>query len=292
MHGTLSHLKRFIHWLAGQPGYRSRLQYSDADYFNLSEKDVRIATAKREQVGPTLEQIRYVLAHMPTVTDIQKRDRALIALTILIGARDRAIASLKLKHVDLTRGCVEQDARQVNTKFSKTFTSCFFPVGDDVRQVIDEWVSHLREALLWGDDDPLFPATRMIVGTSRKFEVAGLERAHWSSAARIRAVFRHAFTDAGLPYFNPHSFRHTLVRLGQVLCKTPEEFKAWSQNLGHENVLTTLTSYGPVALNRQAEIIQALAESNAVESSMQVENLAKALLREMQGAGIVVGGGQ
>jgi len=292
MHATLSHLKRFIHWLAGQPGYRSRLQYSDADYFNLSEKDVRVATAKREQVGPTLEQVHHVLAQMPCDTDIQKRDRALVALTILTGARDRAVASLRLKHVDLTRGCIEQDARQVKTKFSKSFTSYFFPVRGEVRTIVEEWVTYLRGALLWGDDDPLFPATHVIVGPSRKFEASGLVRAHWSSAAPIRAVFRQAFADAGLPYFNPHSFRHTLVRLGQVMCQTPEAFKAWSQNLGHENVLTTLTSYGPVATSRQGEIIKALAEPNAGDSSVEMAILAKALVKEMQGAGIVVGGGR
>ena len=51
--------------------------------------------------------------------------------------------------------------------------------------------------------------------------------------------FAKPLSAAGLPYFNPHSFRNTLVRLGQEICKTPEEFKAWSQNLGHEKVLTT-----------------------------------------------------
>ena len=49
LHATLAHLKRFFHWLAGQPGYKSRLKYCDANYFNLSEKDVRVATASREQ---------------------------------------------------------------------------------------------------------------------------------------------------------------------------------------------------------------------------------------------------
>jgi hypothetical protein len=33
------------------------------------------------------------------------------------------------------------------------------------------------------------------------------------------------------------SLHNTLVRLGQDLCQPPEEFKAWSQNLGHEKVL-------------------------------------------------------
>src|ERR1700682_3869155 len=41
--------------------------------------------------------------------------------------------------------------------------------------------------------------------------------------------------------FNPHSFGNTFVRPGQDLCKSPEAFKAWSQNLGHETVLTTFT---------------------------------------------------
>jgi integrase len=62
---------------------------------------------------------------------------------------------------------------------------------------------------------------------------------------------------AGLSYFNPHSFRKTLAQI----CKTPEEYKAWSQNLGHENVLTTFSSYGDVARHRQAEIIRALGKS-------------------------------
>lgn len=82
LNATLAHVKRFFHWLAGQPGYKSRLQYSDADYFNLSEKDVRIATARREQTGPTLEQVKHVIALMPADTDIQRRDRALIAFPL------------------------------------------------------------------------------------------------------------------------------------------------------------------------------------------------------------------
>ena len=50
LNAPLAHLKRFFQWLAGQPGYKSRLQYSDADYFNLPGKDVRVARARREQV--------------------------------------------------------------------------------------------------------------------------------------------------------------------------------------------------------------------------------------------------
>jgi integrase len=148
----------------------------------------------------------------------------------------------------------------VNTKFSKTFATWFFPVGNDVRQVVIEWINYLRRVKLWGLDDPLFPATKIIVGDTRHFEASGLDRKHWHSATPIRAVFKRAFTAAGLPYFNPHSFRKTLALLGGQICKSPEEYKAWSQNLGHEHVLTTFSSYGDVGRQRQAEIIRGLGE--------------------------------
>ena len=127
LHATLTAAEAVL-LLAGRAArYKSRLQYSDADYFNLSEKDTRIATAQREQKAPTLEQIRHVIQTMPDSNEIERRNRALVAFTLLTGARDQRIASMKLKHVDLIEGCVHQDARDVKTKFSKTFTTFFFP---------------------------------------------------------------------------------------------------------------------------------------------------------------------
>lgn len=284
LHATLANLKRFFQWLAGQPGYKSKFQYSDADYFNLSENDVRVATARREQKAPTLEQIKHTLAAMPSETEIELRNRALMAFTLLTGARDSAIASMKLKHIDLHAGSVYQDARDVRTKFRKSFTTYFFPVGNEVQAIVEDWVACLREVKLWGNDDPLFPATRIEYGASRQFEVAGLDRRNWSNATPIRTVFREAFERAGLPYFNPHSFRNTLVSLGEQICSSPEDFKAWSQNLGHEQVLTTFLSYGQVATKRQGEIIQGLAISSRNKIQPDMRELAKALVLEMREA--------
>lgn len=291
LHATLAHLKRFFQWLAWQPGYKSRLQYSDADYFNLSEKDSRVATAKRERPAPTLEQVKHAITAMPCNTETERRNRALMAFILLTGARDSAVASLKLKHVDLAAGCVYQDAREVKTKFSKTFTTYFFPVGDEIRQILADWVSYLRQEQLWGNDDPLFPATRVAVGASQQFAACGLERRHWSNATPIRTIFREAFEAAGLPYFNPHSLRKTLVRLGESVCKTPEEFKAWSQNLGHEEVLTTFYSYGEVSERRQSELIKALATPGA-RAETEAEAFARLVAGYMQqGLGVPAASG-
>src|SRR5262249_62002350 len=72
---TLNVLRAFFLWLAGQPGYRSRISYSDADYFRLSEKDTRIAKTTRERPVPNLEQIRGVLEamHFSTGLEIPRR---------------------------------------------------------------------------------------------------------------------------------------------------------------------------------------------------------------------------
>jgi site-specific recombinase XerD len=169
LHATLTQLKRFFQWLSREIGYKSRVQYSDAEYFNLSEKDVRVATAQREQKAPTLEQAKHVIKTMPVLTEMDLRNRALLAFTLLTGARDSAIASMKLKHVDLIAKCINQDAREVNTKSSKTFKTFFFPVGNEIHKILAEWVSYLRDVKLFGNDDPLFPATRVALGTARQF---------------------------------------------------------------------------------------------------------------------------
>ena len=80
LHSVLSALRNFFFWLADQPGYRSRIPYSSADYFNLSAKDTRVAKARRERPVPTIEQIKHVLRTMPADSEIERRNRAFIAV--------------------------------------------------------------------------------------------------------------------------------------------------------------------------------------------------------------------
>ena len=211
--------------------------------YRYNDLQVRwIAKADCERPVPTLDQIRRVIASMPTNSDVEKRDRALIAFAIFTGARDDAIASILIRHVDPDRRTVFHDARDVRSKNGKTFTSTFFPVGEDIESIVTDWISFLKEEQLFGPDDPLFPATKVSVGTDGLFAADGLDEIDWRNATAIRRIFRQAFEGGELPYFNPHSFRKTLGALGEKLCRTPVEFKAWSPNLTHENVLTTFTS--------------------------------------------------
>lgn len=103
----------------------------------------------------------------------------------------------------------------------------------------------------------------------------------------MRGIFKEAFERVGLPYFNPHSFRNTLAILGEKICKTAEQWKAYSQNFGHSSPMTTFTSYGEVPPYRQAELLRDLAEpKQAGETTIQTVVLDDAqVLRIIKGLG-------
>jgi len=261
---TLKALKRFFSWLPGQTGYKTRLRYEWAEYFNPSLKDLAIARAHRERRVPTIEQVLRVVRLMPGDTPMERRDRALVALIALTGARDNAVASLRMKHIDIADEMIFQDGRDVRTKFSKTISTWFFPVGEDFERIISEWVIYLREELGFGAESPLFPQT--VTTFVEGIPVTSLGGVGWATASPIRGAFKAAFEAASMPYFNPHSFRHMLVQLGMEVCTTPEQFKAWSQNLGHDGVLTTFNSYGDVPSHRQRDLIRGVMAANADEA--------------------------
>jgi|SRR3954454_17007137 hypothetical protein len=46
---TLKHLRNIFLWLSREPGFRSAINANDANYFNPSDQDTRIASARREK---------------------------------------------------------------------------------------------------------------------------------------------------------------------------------------------------------------------------------------------------
>lgn len=285
MLSTLRDLRAFFFWLAHLPGFKSHIAYADADYFNLSDKDVTIARARREKRVPTLEQVHHVLACMPHATTLERRDRALIAFAALTGARVAALISLRLDHIDLAKGLIDQDARTVHTKFGRSFLTYFMPIGGEALVIASAWVEELRRDHLWADADRLFPATEMGLDETGGFRAVGLRRQGWATSQPARDIFRRAFASAGLPYFNPHSFRDMLVRHAMRLDLSPEQMKAWSQNLGHTDVLTTFTSYGNVPAHRQGELIRAQRERPAGAANTEQIAMLESMIKTLKAGG-------
>ena len=151
--------------------------------------------------------------------------------------------------------CVHFDGRVVNTKFGKTFSTGFYPMGGVLEDVLRDWVRELREGHLFSDTDPIFPKTRVAVGPDRHFTAQGIAREPWASPSSAAKIFKEAFRAHNLPPYSPHRVRDTNAELAKDFCRTPEDYKAWSQNMGHENVMTTFLSYGSVAPGRQMELM-------------------------------------
>lgn len=271
MLSTVNALQEFFRWLAYQPSYKSRINVPDIEYLNLTDKETSVAKTLKYRAFPTLAQIHKTVFSMPVETDIQRRDRALLAFAILTGMRDNALASLRLKHVDLAHNpvLIRQEPDIVRTKFSKQIMTFFFPVGDDIRDVALNWVRELLDTKLYSLNHPVFPRTKLGHDGNQSFAVQGLEPFCWSNTTPIRRIFKEAFEGAGLPYFNPHSFRHTLGHMAAQFCRSPEQLRAWSQNLGHENIQTTLTSYSKIDPYRQGEVMKGLSSQEDDKEAMQ-----------------------
>ena len=254
--GVLREAKAFFKWLADQPGYRSKLSHSDADYLS---SDRRSETARRSSCWkphPSPRDVMRALDHMPVGTVIERRNRALVAFLFLTASRETAAISLRLGDVDLHQSCVHFNGRTVATKFGKSFTTAFFPYDPRIETIVREWIEELRAGHGFSIGDPLFPKTKVGVGPDRKFAALGIGRDPWASASSAAGIFKQAFAEAGLPPFSPHRVRDTVVELASDHCRTPEDFKAWSQNMGHEDVLTTFRSYGSVPQGRQVELME------------------------------------
>jgi integrase len=257
---TLRDLRAFFLWLAQEPGYRSKIAFSDADYFNLSDKDVAIACASRKADPPTVEQLRRVLEAMPTTTVLERRDRALVAFACSTGARAAALASFRLGQVNVAEGVVEQEARSVRTKFAKTFRTDFHPLVPGAAEIVTAWCAELEGDHAWGPNHPLFPQAEMGLAPDGGFTPVGLARKGWAATQPVRDVFKRAFAAASLPYKNPHLMRDMLVHRYMEMELSPAQLKAMSQSLGHSDALTTLTSYGQLPTHRQSELIRSIAE--------------------------------
>lgn len=254
--GTLREVKAFFAWLADQPGYKSKISHSEVAYLTPDRKSEAARRSSLWKPHPSLEQVRSLIRHMPTETVVLRRDRALVAFLFLSGSREGAAITLRLGHVDLRNTCVQFDGRTVHTKFSKSFTTSFFPVGTEVELVVRNWIQELRTVHLFSDTDPLFPKTKVGLGSGRQFKALGIAREPWASPSSAAKIFKQAFASAGMPPFSPHRVRDTLTELAREHCRSPEDYKAWSQNLGHDSVLTTFNSYGSVSPGRQMELIK------------------------------------
>lgn len=112
------------------------------------------------------------------------------------------------------------------------------------------------------------------------FECCEVEPVFWKSTNPIRQILKDRSERANLPYYHPHSFRHAAIVLSLRRCRNAEEIKAVSQNFGHENIGTTLLTYGKLDNYRVNEIIDKV-DFSAI-GGMNDREKVKDFLRELE----------
>ncbi len=269
---TINNIREFFTWLVTHSQFIGKIDGRAVEYLRLSDNANRAARATREKKAPTLEELQKTLEGMPYKTDIQKRDRAIFAFVIITCVRDDALVSLKRKHVSAEDKVVWQDPKIVRTKGRKGIVTRFVSqVMPEAEAVVLEWLQYIDDVLGFLPNDPLFPKTLVKNNPeSLVFEAQGLSREHWANAGPVRELFKQAFHAVDIPYYNPHLFRNAVCKWG-LKNLTSYEYKALSQNIGHEHAMTTYNSYAKLSEDEQLEAVANIGTVNTDLQSITIE---------------------
>ncbi len=280
----LRHLKDFFIWLSGQAGYKSKIDLDTVSYLSLDKKQVRLATAPKPVKFPSLEYVKKLTDSIEIITEIDKRDRALIAFLLLSGMRDKAICTLPICCFDRNTLEINQDPKfGVETKFGKAIYSKILRIDNKLLEYILNWSEYLEKDKLFSSTDPLFPRNKVHMSeNSYCFESSEIEPYYWKSTNSIRKILINRSEKAGLKYYNPHSFRHSTVNLAFKACRNGEELKAISQLVGHENLKTTMMSYGTLDQHRLNEVVDDLDFSESSDNDQEMFEEYKKFIRKIK----------
>lgn len=248
---AVNSVKSFFQWMVMDERIKGRAARKPINGLRLKLKDRTASRARKAKPIPSVAQIEAAVKAMPKTTAIERRNRGLVAFTLVSGARDGAIISMRVKHVGLINKQVHQDPNEVDTKAGKQINTWFFPVGEFFIQEVEDYLDYLKTEQGFTANDYLFTSSARGRDENDQFCIVGISKARWANAQPMRDIFRAAFNAVDLPYFNPHSFRKTLMARAYEMELSGEEIKAWSQNLGHEKLDTSVNNYGPVSLDRQ-----------------------------------------
>lgn len=253
-----SHLRAFFTWLSKRPGFRHLSEMPD--YFELPRRFTQRALPKPKGY-PEIEEAQALLTTMPVATLKDRRARAIYACAYVCGLRANTLATLRLRHVDVEKRLVHHNGTELRAKNGKSFVVNWFPRTNAFQAVLLEWLEEVQRRGL-RQDDALFPelADLAVAGRSEREPFPPMK-----SASAVTEAFAIACRNVPESY-SPHSVRHTLAQLGDRTCRTSEERKAWSLNLGHTSEEITWTYYGKVTDTRRSEIFDVFEQTQPASS--------------------------
>ncbi|KAA3642015.1 MAG: hypothetical protein DWQ07_25815 [Chloroflexi bacterium] len=225
--------RRLFDWLSKhEGGYRS-LTAAWLDTLRPPRMDEKA----QKFIAVTLEEILEI-AKAPANDIEERRIKAAACFWFLSGIRIGAFVTLPIEAIDLRELSVKQwPGLGVKTKFKKHATTYLLDVPE-LLAVVRAWDIEIRSVL--GDSGLWFAPFSVETGEiDRDYKSAGNHR-----QSRARKSLKAWLVRIGLPYHNPHSFRHGHAVYGIQQSKDISDLKAISMNLMHDSLTTTEKTYG------------------------------------------------
>jgi len=239
----LRSLRRLLTWLAKTRNFKSSVDLLDIEYLNPAMNECRASQSTSTKVFPSVENALTAFRLMPSITVIDRRNRAIFALLSLTGVRGGALITFRVKLFDPARRLLNQDPKEVATRFRKQIDTYLFDTGEEFETCFIGWHRYVIDDLKYAPDDPLFPKSIPVKGCAAVGTNVLVPIQH-ETTQLISMMVKQSFKRAGLPEFTMHRFRDMLV--GEMYRrKLPAaQLKAWSQNFGHAALKTSIVSYG------------------------------------------------
>jgi integrase len=255
----LSHVREFFEWLAKGKKYYAKIKFQDIEYLHATRNDKNKAKALGYQESHSIADILATIRNMPAINELELRNKAMLSLCILTTPRISALQTARLQSIkyfkNLDVWAFVQDPRLSNTKYSKIITAFFIGQSIDIIENVLAWRKYLM-AKGFTDKDYLFPKITPNFTNNYK-SIMLLTKDRIKSQSTIRDIFKDAFLLNCLPYYKPHSFRHSIAREMKQGGSAVDRSIALAENLGHKSGLSTLhASYGGNYEKQQADILK------------------------------------
>jgi integrase len=247
-----SHVAAFLTWLLMQEGHR-RLPADLAEYLKLPKSLHAKTIEPAPKEYPDIERAIQMVQGMSSSTVAAQRDRAIVAMAFVSGLRAGALNTLRLKHVDCAQRTVLQNAREMKAKNGKSYEAAWFMGTEPLQEIVVAWIETLQ-SYGFEAEDAVFPAVAYLAHQSSSTTSGRARIPAPKSEGAITKAFAIASAISGANY-TPHSARHCLKALGDKLCTSHAQRKAWSLNLGHASQVTSETHYGKMTDQERRDVL-------------------------------------
>ena len=254
----LSAIIEFYNWLMIQPGYRSKVHQPSIIYFGLplGERNA-IKTQENLKLYPSLEHILNLVESIIGDSEVAMRDRALISLLLLSGIRVKTITTLEIGDFDIGTLRITLDPlKHAEVKKNKALILRLLVFNKILLKHFLDWITYLKDSRKFTLDDPIFTSTqsKFKQGTNSYIAI-DVSNKRWESTNPINNILKKRSKEAGLKYYNPHSYRDTIPNLCKKLGLDYKEQSAVSLNLGHNTLFITEENYGKMKPTTRLDIL-------------------------------------